>query len=118
MPRASNPLFVPPNWLLHMERHRTIYGSRFDPSSLQIMGDAILLLDGVGSPNGFAAYTAAANALVALPNVEPLTAYLSWIDRREQSRKSMGIDPGVGDSDSGNAYRIQRNIFFEEAAKN
>jgi Tol biopolymer transport system component len=84
--RGSNPLFVPPHWLLFLDEG--LYGVRLDPSRLQIEGESFLVQEGVASPGGRAVYTAASSALVAMmaneTNVAGGVAAL-WVDRRGQA---------------------------------
>jgi dipeptidyl aminopeptidase/acylaminoacyl peptidase len=80
--RGSNPLFVPPHWLLFLDDG--LYGVRFDPSGLQTEGKPFLVQEGVASPGGRAVYTAASSALVALMTNEALGGggAALWVDRR------------------------------------
>jgi Tol biopolymer transport system component len=83
--RGSNPLFVPPHWLLFLDEG--LYGVRFDPSRLQAEGEPFLVQEGVATPLGRAVYTAASSALVAMLINEPDVAGGSaalWVDRRGQ----------------------------------
>jgi len=82
--RGSNPLFVPPHWLLFLDEG--LYGVRFDPSRLQTEGEPFLVQEGVASPGGRAVYTAASSAFVALvTNDAGAGGAVLWVDRRGQA---------------------------------
>jgi Tol biopolymer transport system component len=87
LPRGSNPLFVPPHWLLFLDEGLYLYAMRLDPSRLQTEGEPLLVQEPVLAPGGRAVYTASPSALLAMltngPDFDGGGPAI-WIDRRGQ----------------------------------
>jgi Tol biopolymer transport system component len=95
LPVLSSSQFVPPSTLLYV-RENTLIAQPFDPGKLRVTGDPIPIAEmveilGADAPTGYAAFSAAGNAVLTYRTSQTgRNAELVWFDRKGKRLGAVG----------------------------
>ena len=93
-PGGSRVEYAPPGWLVY-ERDRTLFAQRFDATRLKLLGDAMPLVEQVGTgPNGLAHFSISDHGQLVYSTGAFGGTQLVWVDRAGHELSRVG-PPGI-----------------------